>query len=83
MIKGAILAILAAVFVAGCCNPRTSATQLWEYKLVTSQPFGSFTQDKLDTIARDGWEIAGFSNTVDANGGHYSEILLKRPKKAN
>jgi len=47
---------------------------------VNSQPSGSFSQENLDAISKEGWEIAGFSNTVDASGGHYSEILLKRPK---
>ncbi len=42
-------------------------------------PFGSFSQADLDRFAKEGWEIAGFSNTVDSNSGHYSEMILKRP----
>ena len=83
MKRGTIPAILAAAFVTGCCSPKSAAVRQWEYKLVDSAPFGSFSQQKLDEIAKQGWEIAGFSNTVDAGGGHYSEILLKRPKKSD
>jgi hypothetical protein len=83
MKKSIVLSLLTATLVAGCCCPKSTATQQWEYKLVDSMPYGSFTQKRLDEIAKEGWEIAGFSNTVDTNGGHYSEILLKRPKRSD
>lgn len=79
MKKAMILCVLAAM-IAGCASSNPTVAQRWEYKRVDSQPFGSFVQARLDEIANEGWEIVGFSNTVDASGGHYSEMILKRPR---
>ncbi|MGE3309226.1 MAG: hypothetical protein AB7O66_04585 [Limisphaerales bacterium] len=86
-LKGHLIAVyvihatLGLLIVVAICLKSTEP-QRWEYRRVDSLPFGSFTQARLDEIANAGWEIVGFSNTVDASGGHNSEMILKRSRSA-
>jgi len=53
----------------------------WEYQIVFGGPKnGGFAISELNKLGEQGYEVAGYSTTADADGRQSFSVLLKRPK---
>lgn len=53
----------------------------WEYQIVFGGPKnGGFAISELNKLGEQGFEVAGYSTTADADGRQSFSVLLRRPK---
>jgi hypothetical protein len=59
----------------------TGGAQKWEYQIVFGGPKnGSYAISELNKFAEQGYEVAGYSTTSDAEGRQSFSVLLKRAR---
>lgn len=68
-----IICVALALFLTGC-STTTPRVTTWEYKEVSRI-------SEVNTMANQGWDVAGYTAYVDPGNHTHQRYLMKRPKQ--
>jgi hypothetical protein len=66
---------------SGQARQAAGTARAWEYQVVVGNQYNSSRAiSELNRLGEQGFEVAGYSSSLDSNASQYFSVLLKRIK---